>query len=88
MKITKKDIPNITDTIEAMKVGEKTMQRISDTNRRATAVIKELYHQDFSVKAIYDAMEDGGYLKSEGISQEVAEEVHDRLGAGRYKMKH
>ena len=42
----------------------------------AQAIIDDLKAQGFDSEQILAAMQDGEYLKSEGISQETAERVH------------
>lgn len=46
------------------------------TEAKAKEIIRDLKSEGFDNKQIRDIMEDGAYLGEEGISQEVAEEVH------------
>lgn len=45
----------------------------------AKELISELFEKNYTPRDIKNAMEDGAFLESEGISEELAEEIHDLL---------
>jgi len=52
---------------------------LTATEKKALKVIQELYDSGHGDDDISDAMQDGEYLKDEGISQEVAETVYNHV---------
>lgn len=51
-------------------------------SEKAEAILENLSDEMFSKEQIYYAMEDGEYLKNAGISQDIAEQIHEFLSEG------
>ena len=56
--------------------GESKMRNLSI---EATEIINDLFEKNHTLRDIKNAMEDGAFLESARISQEIAEEIHNLL---------
>ena len=55
------------------------MKNITTLSTEAKELINDLFEKTYTPRDIKNAMEDGAFLESEGISEELTEEIHNFL---------
>ena len=63
------------------------MKNITTLSTEAKELINDLFEKGHTPRDIKNAMEDGAFLESEGISEELSEEIHSFLSGTHIYMK-